>query len=297
MKYLITLLFILLPAYLFAQELEATVKVNYESLPTTNKDLLGNFAQEIQDYLNNNRFSGQTWEGSKIKCSFNIFLDNATDDTHYSAQVSVTSLRPIYKSSRSSLMLNVMDNAWNFTYQRGQSMYFNSNIFDPLTSFLDFYAYLIIGLDADSYTMLGGSPLFTQAYNLTLLGQNSTTPKGWEKSTSPYSRRGLIEDLVSEKFRTFREDYFDYHYNGLDIFSIPKYKEKAQGNIAKLVKDLDATRAKLDIRGVLLKVFFDAKNSEVINYLSDYPDKSIFSMLKKVDPAHISKYDEAVQQP
>lgn len=296
MKYLLVAL-LLMPVCLFSQELDAIVKVNYEKLPTTNKDLLTNFAQDVQDYLNHNRFTGDTWDGDRIKCSFNIFFDNASDETHYSAQVSITSLRPIYKSSKSSLMLNVLDNAWSFTYQRGQSMYLNQSVFDPLTSFLDFYAYLIIGLDNDSFNMLGGSPFFSQAYNVTLLGANSNVPQGWEKSTSPYNRRGLIEDLINEKYRTFREDFFQYHYNGLDIFSQgPQEKQKAQENIAKLIKDLDILRTKQDIRGILMKVFFDTKYAEIINYMSDYPDKTIFATLKKIDPAHISKYDEALQR-
>ncbi|HEX2865620.1 MAG TPA: DUF4835 family protein [Ignavibacteriales bacterium] len=295
MKYLLLLL--LLPACLFAQELDAIVKVNTEKLPTINKDLLSSFAQEIQDYLNNNRFTGDAWEGDRIKCSFNIFFDNATDETHYSAQVSVTSLRPIYKSNKSSLMLNVLDNQWNFVYERGQSMYFNQSVFDPLTSFLNFYAYLIIGLDADSYNMLGGSQLFSQAYNIALLGANSKQPAGWEKSTSPYNRRGLIEDLLNEKYRTFREDYFNYHYNGLDIYNLsPQDKQKAQENIAKLIRDLDVLRQKQDIRGILMKVFFDTKSAEIVNYMKDYPDKTIFATLKRIDPAHISKYDEALEQ-
>jgi hypothetical protein len=282
---------------MYAQELDAVVKINTEKLPANNRDLLVNFAREIQEYLNNNHFTGDTWDGDRIKCSFNIFFDGASDETHYSAQVYVTSLRPVYKSNKSSLMLNVLDNSWSFTYERGQSMYFNQSVFDPLTSFLDFYAYLIIGLDADSYNMLGGSQLFTQAYNVTLLGANSSKPQGWEKSTSPYHRRGLIEDLISEKYRTFREDFFQYHYNGLDIYAqSPQDKQKAQENIARLIKDLDVLRQKQDIRGILMKVFFDTKNAEIINYLSDYPDKSIFTTLKKVDPAHISKYDEAMEQ-
>jgi hypothetical protein len=72
-------------------------------------------------------------------------------------------------------------------------------------------------------------------------------------------------------------------------------KAKAQDNMAKLVRDLEVYRNKLDLRGVLLKVFFDAKSGEIINYLSDYRDKAtVLAELKRIDPAHISKYDEAM---
>ncbi|MGE5681057.1 MAG: DUF4835 family protein [Bacillota bacterium] len=290
-KLLLVLLF--LPVYIFSQELDASVTVNTEKLQTKYRDLLTDFAQQIQGYLNSTRFTSNNWEGDRIKCSFNIFFDSAPDETHYSAQVSITSLRPIYQSSRSSLMLNIIDNNWSFEYQRGQSLYFSQYNFNPLTSFLDFYAYIIIGLDADSFNKLGGSDYFTTAYNISVLGSNSSTPAGWDKTSGAYNRKSFIGDLVNEKYRIFREDYFDYHFNGIDIFR-EKAKE-AQANIVKLINDLEMLRTKQDIRGVLIKTFFDAKSNEIISYLSDYQDKSIFATLKKIDPPHIAKYDEAMK--
>ncbi|MGE5458044.1 MAG: DUF4835 family protein [Methanococcaceae archaeon] len=292
MKSLIAVFF-LLPLCLFSQELDARVTVNLDKIPANGKDLLSGFGQAIQDYLNTTKFTTDAWEGDKIKCSFNVFFDNANDETHYSAQVSITSLRPVYHSSTSSLMLNVLDNTWSFVYQRGQSINFNQSNFDPLTSFLDYYAYVIIGLDADSFNSLGGSSLFSQALNICLLGANSQNSKGWEKNSSSYSRRGLMDDLLSEKYRIFRENYFDYHYNGVDMLATKK--EVGQANIVKLIKNLEILKTKQEIRGVLLKTFFDAKSGEIISSLSDFPDKSIFTSLKKVDPAHLSKYEEAMK--
>lgn len=293
MKRLIVLMFLILPAFLMAQELDAKVTVNMDKLQAKNKDLLADFGQAIEDYLNSNRFTGNNWEGDKIKCAFNIFFDSAPDDIHYTAQVNITSLRPIYKSNRSSLMLNVLDNNWTFIYQRGQSLYFNPNQFDPLVSFLDYYAFLIIGLDADSYNKLGGSDLFSNAFNTVMLASNSSTPSGWDKTSGSYSRKTLIQELVDEKYRLFREDYFDYHYNGLDLFS--EKPAEAQKSIVKMISDLDQLSVKLNIRGLLFKTFFDAKSSEIVSYLNGYPDKSVFTTLKKIDPPHITKYDEAMK--
>ncbi|MEI7811036.1 MAG: DUF4835 family protein [Ignavibacteria bacterium] len=293
MKRIITAL-LFLPIYIFAQELDATVTINFENLPAKNKDFLIDFAQTMQSYINSNRYTSDNWEGDKIKCAFNIFFDSAPDETHYTAQVSVTSLRPIFKSTRSSLMLNVLDNNWSFIYQKGQSVYFNQSNFDPLTSFFDYYAYIILGLDADSFNQLGGSPYFTQAFNIVMLGTNSTNSKGWEKNSNAYNRRGLVEEITSEQYRIFREDYFYYHYNGLDIFQVKP--GEAETAIVRLITNLDALRIRQDIRGVMMKTFFDAKSNEIISYLSSYNDKNIFSLLKKIDPSHISKYDEAINK-
>ena len=281
---------IFLPVFLVAQELEAVIAINYGSLTIASKERLVNFEQDIQNYLNNTSFSGSSWDYDKIKCSFNIFFSGSSDETHYTAQVNITSLRPVEKSESPTIMFNVMDNNWEFVYQSGQSIYFNQD-YDPLTDFLDFYAFIIIGLNEDSYSELGGSSYFTKAYNQALFDA-SYSGKGWETLTSSYNRRGLIEDLVSEKFRSFRENFFDYHFYGLDLLSTKK--ESAVNNIVKLIMDLETLKNKVDITGILIKVFFDAKSGEIVNCLKDYPDKSIFKSLKKIDPPHTAKYDEVL---
>lgn len=285
---------LLLPTLLFAQELDANVSINTDRISAQYKDKLVNFTQDIKNYINNNRYTGEPWQYAKIKCNFTIFFESASEETRYTAQVNINSIRSVEKSISGSPMLNVLDNSWSFTYEHGQSMYFNQSVFDPLTSFLDFYAYIIIGLDNDSYDMLSGTRYFNAALDIAMLGTNSQFSKGWDKGPS-YSRRGLVEDLVSEKYRKFRENFLDYHYNGLDLISTDR--AKAQENMAKLIKDLEVQRKKQDLRGVLLQTFFNAKVGEITNCLSDYSDKiEIFAALKRIDPGHISKYDEALSE-
>jgi len=284
-------LILLLPVLYTAQELDAKVTINNEKLLAVYKDKLANFPLDLENYLNSTRFTGQTWEFEKIKCTFNIFFSAAADENKYSAQVSITSLRPVEGSTSPTLMLNVVDNNWEFIYEPGQSMYFIQD-YDALTDFLDFYAFMIIGMNEDSYAELGGAEYFNQAYNIAILGSSTPGSSGWDKSSSSYNRRGLIDDLLNEKYRTFREDYFDYHYNGLDIYASKKID--AQKNIIKLIKNLEALRTKVDIYGTLVKTFFDAKSGEITSFLKDYPDKTIFKSLKKVDPPHTAKYDEVL---
>lgn len=292
-KLLMLLLF--LPCLLQAQELNARVNVNYEKLPVINKEYLKEFSGIIENYLNNNRFTDQKWDSEKIKCSFDIFFQAATSGTSYIAQVVVTSQRPLYpynRPDRNSLMLNIMDQSWSFKYELGQSLTFNPSFFDPLTSFLDFYAYFIIGYDSDSFSKLGGSPFYDKAYNIATLGMNGSYSDGWARETGIYTRLGIIEDLINEKFAQFRMDFFDYHYNGVDIYY--ENKELAQKNIIKLVNNLYKIRSVIDLRNPLIKVFFLAKSGEIVDYLKDVEDKSIFEELKKIDPPHITKYNEAL---
>ena len=292
MKTIFSLIF-LVYSVSFGQELNCKVTVNYESIPVVNRELLVDFAQTIEDYMNKTKFTDK-WDGDKIECALTIFFTGASSEINYSAQAVVTSQRPIYNSTKNSLMLSINDAQWSFVYEKNQTLYATQSIFDPLTSFLDYYAYVIIGFDLDSYEELSGSTYFTKAFDIVNLGATSGFRIGWEKSSSSYSRRGLVEDLLNEKFRFFREAYFYYHYNGLDLFT--DKRQAAFKNITKLIDVLDMMRTKVDINSVLIKTFFDAKSGEIIEYLKTYPDKSIFNKLKKIDPPHALKYDDAVKK-
>src|ERR1035437_3708039 len=264
MKYSL-LIIVLFACVGLAQELNCKVTVNMEKLQSAAKDPLVGFQKTLEDYLNKTKFTPDRWEGGKIECSMNILFQTA-DNPNYTAQVIVSSQRPLYQSTQNSLMLNVNDGSWRFTYQKDQSLNSNQSIYDPITSFLDYYAYVIIGLDADSYDKLGGTRYFLKALDLVNLGATSAFSDGWQNSSASYSRRGLVEDLVSEKYRSFREAFYEY----------------------------DNIRDKNDINTVLMKVFFDSKNGEMAESFKVYPNRDIYKTLKKIDPAHTKKYDDAL---
>lgn len=279
---------------MFAQELDATVEVNYEQLPVAAKERLGNFRNQIRDYLSNTKFRQQAWEGGKIKCSFNILFSGASSDISYTAQLVITSQRTIEGTPRNSLMLTILDNSWQFNYEKNQSMNYNQSDFDPLTSFLDFYASIIIGFDLDSYYRLGGSDLFSKALEIAVKGGTSKYAKGWQSESATYNRRVLVDNLMNAKYQQFRSDYFDHHYNGLDLFYSDD-KEYAMKNIAKIVYNIAKVKDQIDPRSVLMKVFFDAKAGEFAEYLKEFPDQNIFNVLKKIDPPHTAKYETAIE--
>lgn len=288
MKKLIIILLIFLTGTSIAQELNARVTVNYEQLNTQSKEKLQTFGRDVQDYLNNNKFAGDGWEGEPINCNFSIFFTSG-DENSYSAQVVITSQRPVYNSENSTLMLLVQDGSWNFNYEQNQTFYFNPRDFDPLFSFLDYYAYVILGFDMDSYVPQGGTEYFNRASEIAIFGSNSAYSEGWALVTSSYNKRGLVEDLLRENFQKFRIDYYDYHYNGIDMMN--EDKASATENIVKLVKNLDGIYDKIGRMNVLMRVFFDTKHKEIYNFVKEYPDNSIINILKKVDPSHLSVYD------
>ena len=295
MKKLFVILFIAITnTSSFGQELQATVQVNFEQLQSVYKENLVPFKANVEEYLNTTKFTGESWEWDKIQCSFNIFFTSASSETNYSAQIVVTSSRPIEGSDTRSLMLNVMDNKWSFIYEMNQSIYFNPTYFDPLASFLNYYAFLIIALDSDSYEPFGGTFEYKEALRIAVQGSSTGYADSWALRTENYNKRGVVEDATSAGFQTLRQDIYDYHYNGLDIFR--KDRNAAYNSITKLINNVAKLKKTLNRRSSFLTVFFDAKHREIISYLEDYEDRSIFSILQRVDPAHTTKYLEALDR-
>jgi hypothetical protein len=290
MKYTL-IIFLLFNITILAQELNCRVDVNYESLPVNNRELLADFSSVIENYMNSTRFTSEDY-AQKIDCSLTIFFIGASSDVDYSAQIVVVSQRPIYQSTDNSPILTVNDGQWQFKYQRGQALYSNQATFDPLTSFLDYYALIIIGMDEDTWEPLGGTTRFKRAGDIVNLGASSGSSLGWLSSSSVYSRWGLVNDILSERYAAFRNAIFDYHY-GIDIFA--ENKKLGQQKIVQLINVLwDMYQKSGSLNSVYVRTFFDAKSGEIIDRLRDYPDTEIFAKLKKIDPPHSAKYDSVI---
>jgi len=186
-------------------------------------------------------------------------------------------------------MLTINDAAWSFRYERGQALYSGQSTFDGLTSFLEFYALIIIGFDWDTWEEFGGNRYFQRAQDIVNLGATSGFSNGWLSSSSSYNRWGLVNDLLAEKYSKFRSTVFDYHY-GLDIYQ--QDKVLGQQKMVSLIDNLyNMWEVQGGLKSVLLKTFSDAKHGEIIDLLKDYSDLTIFEKLKKIDPQHAAKYE------
>lgn len=289
MKKILFILF-LMGKITFAQEIAAKVTINYESLQTEYREKLVNFASQIEDYINKNKWTDIKWEGPKIQVSIQVYFRSGSSSNRYSAQVVISSQRPIYQSEKSALMLKLIDPNWEFLYEKNQVLLFNPSLFEPLTGFINYYIYMILGIDSDSYEEFGGTKYFNQALSIAYQGSSSNFSNGWVQGEGSFNRVDFASDYLNEKYQNFRKAFFDYHYNGLDLASEnSNLPIKRLLNLIKVIEDL---RSKVFSRSMLLKVFFDTKYLEFCELLKDYSDKSIFDRLKKIDPAHISTYDE-----
>jgi hypothetical protein len=285
-------MFLLCAGIAAAQELNCEVSVNIDNITSGQRDYLRPFEADVKKYLNNNRYTDEDLGGEKIDCSMTIFFLSGANDK-YTAQVVVVSQRPIYtgndKSGKNTQVIRILDDRWDFPYVPNQPMSKDDYRFDPLASFLDFYAYLIIGLDLETYTSLSGARYFQKALNICNLATASSFANGWQSAAGSYSRFGFIDELENMKYQPFREAFNSYHFDGLDLLATQP--QAGQAAMIKAIETIADLRKKQNPRSILVKSFFDSKYLEIADDFLSWLDRSVYDRLSAADPPHQGTYD------
>ncbi len=226
-----------------------------------------------------------------------IVLVNFTNELSagvYKGTLSIQANRPVYGSSYNTVLFNYIDKDIQFKYVEFDPMEFSENTFQSnLTSILAYYAYMIIGLDFDSFSSLGGTPYFQKVDKIVNNAQSSTDI-GWKASNSKdrRNRYWLINNIMDEGFVPLREFYYTYHRLGLDV--LDNNIENGRQVIKDAIIDLEELyKAKPDPFMHFLQVVLDSKGDEIVQLFSEAPqvDQSrIQAVMVKIDPGNINKY-------
>ncbi|MEN9489118.1 MAG: hypothetical protein RL494_1383, partial [Bacteroidota bacterium] len=199
-----------------AQELNCTVTFSTDQVGATNQQVFKTLKKSLTEFVNNTKWTEQTYKGAeKIECSF-FFTITAYNADQFTGTLQVQASRPVYNSTYMSPILNINDKEINFNYIEFQNLTFNPNSFDSnLLSIMAFYANLIIGMDADTYALEGGSKSLESAQNIANLAQQSQI-KGWSQSEKNQNRYFIITDMLSPTFVSFRKTMYEYHLKSMD---------------------------------------------------------------------------------
>jgi hypothetical protein len=293
------ILFLLLASIsIKAEELKCKVSIQSPLLQNTDdKRILQNLEKAIYEFMNNRIWTKDTYNNNeKIECNFIITINSKTGVGDYSGSLLVTSARPTYKSNLNTSVLNFQDEDFNVRYQENQPMEFNNNTnISNLTSILAYYAYLIIGLDYDTFSKNGGTEYLTLAKQVVNNAQSSPE-KGWKPfDQNRNNRYWLIENYTSAQFAPMRECFYEYHRQGLDIM-VDKADE-GRSKITKAIKLLEPIYQQRP-GNMLLQVFCSTKRAEIINIYSDGPmpeRQDMFQFMNNLDPANGSKYNKMIE--
>jgi hypothetical protein len=280
-----------------AQEFEFEVTINTQQLQSDALDNIVDFVDQVKQYLNSNRWTKDDFgPADRIVCTMSIFFKGSPSTGRYSVQAFIGSQRKIWNArtnkptEKNSAMLRIFDDSWDFSYTRGAPLTRNEYRFDALTSFLDFYVYMILGFDYDSYESSGGTPHYQRAMNIYNLARSSGG-RGWEfPGSGTYSRARLIDELVSERFKDFREALYVYHAEGLDrLASDPA---SALSKIYSAVESIGKVKKRINQPSVAIKTFFDTKYLELCELFQSHSDDKIYQKLSAIDPSHQKSYEE-----
>src|SRR5690606_12831926 len=245
-----------------AQDLNARVQILSPQVQNTNKRALDVLEQAISDFLNNRTWSAnQVQPQERIDCSFVITINSWDGSSNFTAQAQIISTRPVFNTSYNSPVLSLSDNNFNFSYTEGQLMdYSDQQYMNNLTSLLAYYAYVIVGLDADTFENSGGTPFYTAAQNVVNNAQN-TGFDGWRSMEGTDNRFWLVNNLLDRLYQPLRDFLYSFYLEGLDKMSANvQAGRKAVLALLPLLQKVD----RLAQGAVFNQVFFTAKSDELI---------------------------------
>jgi hypothetical protein len=279
-----------------AQDLNAQVQILAPKISSANKHTLQTLETGVKDFLNGRKWAqDKILPAERIDCTFIFNITSWDGNSNYSAELQVQSARPVFNSSYNSTLINLLDKDIDFVYTEGQIMdYTDQNFQSNLTSVLAFYAYIIVGMDYDTFSKLGGSPYFAAAQTVVTNAQSSSY-KGWKAFDNSTDRYWLAENLNNQVYQPLRGFMYDYHRNGLDLMSDNAGKaRKAISDLLPILSQVDRQR----VGAFFPIVFFTAKSSEFIAIFTkaDAPQRvNAMNILNAADPANGLKY-QALQK-
>jgi len=273
-----------------AQELNCTVKVNFDRITDANTQIFKTLEKAAQDFVNNTRFTGRNFtREERIDCSF-FFSITGYENNSFSATMQVIASRPVYNSSYTTPILNYSDKDISFRYNEGENLIYSPNTFQSnLVSILSYYANMIIGLDADSFKEDGGTEYYEVAQDIANIAQGSGF-KGWSQQDGNQTRYVFVNDILSNTFAPFRKAFYRYHIGALDTMADDQKagKEKVMAAI-KTLSEIQSVRP----NSFISRIFFDTKSDEIASMFSAGPPVTVTDLvatLNRISPINGAKW-------
>lgn len=297
-KLLILILTLVFATSSFSQELNCQVEINSTQVQgSANKQIFDQLKRSILEFMNNTKWTTETFtQQEKIECYILIVIKEAISTEDYSGTIQISSGRPVFKSSFSAKVLNIEDEYFQFKFQQFSQLEYNMNTFqNNLTSVLQYYAYVVLASDYDTFAPQGGTAYWQKA-QLVVQNAQSAAEGGWKQSqTGQKNRYWLVENTLQPLFKGIRECMYSYHMEGLDLM---------QGNVeegrAGVLKSLDYLVAVARARPASynMQLFFNAKRDEIVSiFKGATPEEKtkVMELLSIVDPAGTTKYSKITE--
>lgn len=280
MRKFLLLLFIINFVQVHSQELNCTVVVDAQRTGNQNVQIFNALEKQLTEFINNTKWTNKTYkQQEKINCNMVINVQNYNSNI-FTATLQVQASRPVFNSAYTTPIYNFNDRDFSFEYLEFQNLVFNPNQFESnLISVITFHIYMILGIDADTFTNNGGDIYFSQAQTIAAYSQQSNA-RGWSLQDGLQTRFALIDNLLSPTFEEFRSVMYTYHIQGLDQMSDNTMRSKQV--IASVFSELEKMNRRRP-NSFLMRVFFDAKADEIAQIFSGGPSVNVSEVLETLN--------------
>ncbi|SHK88872.1 protein of unknown function [Chitinophaga jiangningensis] len=283
-----------------AQEFRANVTVVATQLTGVDKKIFTTLQNSLKEFINNRHWASDAYSpAERIECNIMLNLTGVVSSDIYRGTLTIQATRPVYNASYVTSLLNIQDNNVLFRYTEFQPMEFNDNRVagsDPLaanlTAIFAYYAYVMLGLDADSFSPRGGDAFFKKAQNVVNNAPDGKDVSGWKAFESQRNRYWLTDNLLNVKFNNFHDVMYQYHRMGLDLM----YDDvnTGRGAIMNCINLLYAIYQDVP-NSMLMQTFYSAKGDELLKIFSKaMPQEKARAaeMLAKMDIPNAAKYQQ-----
>ena len=243
-------------------ELNARITINSDKVQGSDKQVFTTLQEALMEFVNNRRWTDATFGiNERIDCSFTIIINEQTDNS-FTGEIQVQASRPVYNSSYTTNLFNFRDTELNFEYTQFEPLEYTENTLNSnLTATIVYYIYIILGLDFDSFSPLGGRVYFDQAQQIVNLAQSQGSWNGWRAFEKDDNRHGLITALTDNTSETFRNFWYTYHRKGLD--EMAGNPDRGRTTIIEALPALQEVKS-VRPTSVLLRLFSDSKLDELV---------------------------------
>ena len=267
------------------------MQVLSSQIQSSDKRVFQTLRNSVYEFMNNRKWTNDVFnDEERIDCSVLLNITTWDRASDFSGTIQIQMRRTIYNSSYDSKLINLVDKNFHFRYTEYDPLEFSEGAYiTNLTSILAFYAYIIIGLDYDSYSLLGGTQYIQKAQNV-VNNAMGAEELGWNSFGDKKNRYYLADDLLNQMYRPLRNCYYSYHRLGLD-----KMSEDVNASRAVITEGL-LSLEEIHLRqqgSYLLQIFFDTKGDEIVNIYKEANDAEktqMVRLLSKIDPGHTQKY-------
>lgn len=268
-----------------AQELNVKVSINADQIATSDKAVFKDMERAITNFLNTRKWTNDSYKNhEKINCSLFLNISKMPSIGNFSADAQIAVARPVFNTNYETILLNFADRDWEFEYFESQPLEYNDNTYiSNLTSMLAFYAYIILAMDYDSFSELGGNAYVQKALMVVNNAQGSNRP-GWAALGSTRSRYALVENLNNPQITDLRRSLYKYHRLALDTFD--KNPDQSREQVLDVLKSVKKVW-NIYPNSIMVISFFDTKSTELVNIFSQgniSVRREAYDILNTLDP-------------